>query len=244
MNKKQINNEINRWQMSESIMIGILLAFSGGYMDAYTYVFRGKVFANAQTGNIILLGINISGLNYSEAVRYLIPVISFIAGVFTAQMLKLKFGNTRKIHWRQIGILVEIIIMLVVSLMGTDLNLVANSMISYACGIQVQSFRKIHDNSLATTMCIGNLRTATDLLCGSIIKKDTSLFHRSIFYYGVIFIFTIGAISGKNCIAILGQQAILVSVVILSIVFLFMFFEKEVEIDILRAGQKNKRKFK
>ncbi|MFR1872716.1 MAG: YoaK family protein, partial [Coprococcus sp.] len=41
-------------QMSESIRLGIILALSGGFMDAYSYMCRGKVFANAQTGNILL----------------------------------------------------------------------------------------------------------------------------------------------------------------------------------------------
>lgn len=200
-------------------------------MDAYTYVFRDKVFANAQTGNIILLGINISNMNYSEAVRYLFPVVSFITGVFLAQLLKLKMQNNRKPHWRQLAVLAEAVIMLAVAFMGTDMNLIANSMVSLACGIQVQSFRKIHDNSLATTMCIGNLRTATDLLCGSMCRKDKHMFHRSMFYYGIILIFTLGAVFGEKFIAILGQQSILVSALILFIVFLIMFLEEEKGMD-------------
>lgn len=224
--------------MSESVLVGVLLAFSGGYMDAYTYVFRDNVFANAQTGNIILLGINISNMNYSVSVRYLLPVLSFVTGVFAAQMLKLKFRDARKPHWRQIAIIAEIIIMLAVAYMGTDMNLIANSMISLACGIQVQSFRKVHDNSLATTMCIGNLRTATDLFCSSVFKKDRKLFNRSMFYYGFILTFAVGAVFGKNCTAILGQWSILVSGMILLLVFLLMFFENEGEIYF--ANKRNK----
>ena len=41
-------------QMSESIRLGMLLAISGGFMDAYSYIERGHVFANAQKGNILL----------------------------------------------------------------------------------------------------------------------------------------------------------------------------------------------
>ncbi|WP_427189458.1 DUF1275 family protein [Parvimonas sp. G1604] len=39
-------------QMSESIELAIFLALSGGLMDAYSYLLRGQVFANAQTGNM------------------------------------------------------------------------------------------------------------------------------------------------------------------------------------------------
>lgn len=47
-------------QMSDSIRLGILLALSGGFMDAYSYLCRNHVFANAQTGNILLFGVNLS----------------------------------------------------------------------------------------------------------------------------------------------------------------------------------------
>ena len=45
-----------RGQMSEAVSTGIFLTLSGGFQDAYTYYCRGKVFANAQTGNIVLMG--------------------------------------------------------------------------------------------------------------------------------------------------------------------------------------------
>ncbi len=44
-------------QMSETFLIGAILAVVGGYLDAYTLRCRGHVFANAQTGNIVLLGV-------------------------------------------------------------------------------------------------------------------------------------------------------------------------------------------
>lgn len=47
-------------QMSDSFRIGAILAAVGGFLDAYTYLARGQVFANAQTGNIVLLGVHLS----------------------------------------------------------------------------------------------------------------------------------------------------------------------------------------
>ena len=40
--------------MSESMLTAAFIILSGGLQDAYTYLCRGKVFANAQTGNIVL----------------------------------------------------------------------------------------------------------------------------------------------------------------------------------------------
>ena len=39
-------------QMSEAFITALFLSVSGGLQDVYTYLYRGKVFANAQTGNI------------------------------------------------------------------------------------------------------------------------------------------------------------------------------------------------
>jgi uncharacterized protein DUF1275 len=41
----------------DTLPTGLLLAGAGGFLDAYTFVGRGGVFANAQTGNIVLLGV-------------------------------------------------------------------------------------------------------------------------------------------------------------------------------------------
>ena len=60
-------------QMSESFVVGILLCLCGGFQDAYTYVCRDKVFANAQTGNIVLLGNHLAQQDWSGAVRYAVP---------------------------------------------------------------------------------------------------------------------------------------------------------------------------
>ena len=47
-------------QMSDSMLTAFFIILSGGLQDAYTYCCRGKVFANAQTGNIVLLGMRLA----------------------------------------------------------------------------------------------------------------------------------------------------------------------------------------
>ena len=51
-------------QMSESMILGVVLTLAGGFQDAYSYNCRGQVYANAQTGNIVLLGQNIASGNF------------------------------------------------------------------------------------------------------------------------------------------------------------------------------------
>ena len=63
-------------QMSESLVLGLLLALAGGFFDAYTYLCRGGVFANAETGNIVLLGAHLAEGDFEKALRYLLPIVA------------------------------------------------------------------------------------------------------------------------------------------------------------------------
>ena len=136
-------------QMSEAFRNCIFLALSGGFQDAYTYISRGGVFANAQTGNIVLLGINLSAGNFSKALSYLAPIAAFIVGVFVSEFVR-KVGNSKHIHWRQYIIFLEFLIVIAVSFLPTNnsnsyiFDMVANVSISFVCSLQVQSFRKIN----------------------------------------------------------------------------------------------------
>ena len=70
-------------QPSESILVGCLLAASGGLQDAYTYNVRDQVFANAQTGNMVLVGQSLALGQWAVAAEHLIPVVACATG-FTA----------------------------------------------------------------------------------------------------------------------------------------------------------------
>lgn len=218
-------------QMSESLIVGCILAFSGGYMDAYTYLFRNGVFANAQTGNMILFGVHLSEGNWMLSLRYLCPVVSFVLGIIIAQLLQFNLKNSMKIHWRQIAVVFEIIILFFVGFVGTGLNLLANSLVSFACGIQVQSFRKIHGNSLATTMCIGNIRSATDLLCSYWHVKDKKLLKKSLLYYGIIAVFILGAVFGNIGVKLFAQKAIWFNPLFLIFAFVLMFDKNQTKVE-------------
>ena len=150
-------------QISESIELGIILALAGGFMDVYSYIGRDHVFANAQTGNILLVGVSISEGNWALAGRYFFPVVSFAVGIMLADLVHERFGSV--IHWRQVTVFFEAVILLGVSFIpGGNFNLLANCLTSFACGMQVESFRKIHGSGIATTMCGGDWHVAMSVI--------------------------------------------------------------------------------
>lgn len=212
-------------QTSESIELGVLLALAGGFMDAYSYIARDGVFANAQTGNILLVGVNLSGGDLMRAGRYFFPVLAFALGIMLADLIHERFSSL--FHWRQLTVFLEAVILLGVSFIPGTANLVANCLTSFACGMQVESFRKIHGHGIATTMCIGNLRSALQSVDDYIITHNKGFLENGLLYFGVILTFVVGAVLGNLCIGWLGLHAIAVAAVLLAGCFLIMFIDRE-----------------
>lgn len=212
-------------QISETIGLGMILAISGGMMDAYSYIQRGEVFANAQTGNMLLFGVNLSEGNFYRAFSYFCPIILFVAGILLADIARKKAN--KKLHWRQTSVLLEAVILIGVGFVPLTHNLIANSLTSLACGIQVESFRKIHGKGIATTMCIGNLRSATQNIYDSVVTKDINKFKTGLLYFFIICSFVSGAIIGNILIKSLGIKTIWVSGALLILSFIIMFIDIE-----------------
>ena len=184
-------------QASDSLLVGVLLSASGGLQDAYTYNIRDEVFANAQTGNIVLLGQNLMLGNWEIALRYLLPLLAFAAGVYAAEFIHSRFHTKGiAIHWRHAVLLVEVAVLFSVGWMSQEMNLLANVLVSFACAMQVEAFRELEGNSYATTMCIGNLRSAMENFYYWRKTKDDVRRHKTTVYFTVILFFLLGASIG------------------------------------------------
>lgn len=211
--------------LHETFLVIVFITLAGGFQDAYSYLMRGKVFANAQTGNIVLLFKNIVDLNFKESIAYLIPVLSFALGVYLAVRFEDAIEK-RVLHWRQYVIGFEIIIMILVAMIPASLNNLANALLSFSCAMQVYSFKKIHGLNFATTMCIGNLRSATENLSKYHITKQEVYLENTKKYYTVILIFGLGAALGYLSSKGMGIKSILIAAGLLAISFFILFLEE------------------
>lgn len=204
-----------RFQPSESFTLGVLLAISGGFWDTYTYILRGQVFANAETGNIVLLGINIAQGDFKNALNYLVPILAFACGVFIIGLIRRRFRDISAFHWRNIIISLEILIIFFVGFIPQSLNHFVNVLVSFVCAMQVATFKKVWDCPCATTMCTGNLRSCTENLFQYLNTKKKDFMRKSLVYFGVIMFFIAGAILGTVCSLAWGIKAIWVTCLIL-----------------------------
>ena len=215
--------------MSESFLTAVFLSLSGGLQDAYTYLFRGKVFANAQTGNIVLMSTHLFAGDWAGVFRYFVPLISFMAGIFVAECVHRRYKCMEKVHWRQLIILAEIVLLFFVGFLPQEVNTFANALVSFVCAMQVQTFRKVRGHAYASTMCIGNMRSGMDSLCSWVLNRNPAALKKSLYYWGIILLFALGAGLGSLALDLCGAKAIWFSCLLLAVSFCLMFLKEDVE---------------
>ena len=217
-------------QMSDSFRVAICIILSGGFQDAYTYCCRGSVFANAQTGNVVLLSTALFQQEWGIALKYFIPVMSFLIGTAAAEFIHIRLKCCQKIHWRQIILVCEIVLLFAVGFLPHFLDFAANALVSFVCALQVQTFHKVRGHAYASTMCIGNMRSGTEALCAYFRTKDKEILQKAMVYFGVIAVFALGAGIGRAATYKIGSRAIWICCLLLFISFVMMFVsEKERE---------------
>lgn len=196
-------------QMSDAFRTAAILAAAGGFLETYTFLLHGHVFANAQTGNIALCGMAIAHGDATEAVKYLTPVLSFAAGVGFVEIVRLRARTLSRLHWRQLMVLTEAAILAICALLpsGTA-DMTANLIVSVACALQAQTFRKVHDAPYASTMCTGNLRSLTLTLIAWRRTNERNTGMRALHLAGVIGAFLSGAAIALPVVSACGAKAV------------------------------------
>ena len=212
-----------RGQMSESMLTAAFIILSGGLQDAYTYLCRGKVFANAQTGNIVLFSAYLFDGDWAHSRRYLVPVLSFMLGIFVAECIHRHFKHMERVHWRQLILLAEIVLLFLVGFLPQEGNTAANALVSFVCAMQVEAFRKLHGSAFATTMCTGNLRSGTEHLFRWLHHREGTSGRSALVYYGLILSFVAGAVLSGLLTPLFGTRTVLAACLPLLLSLALMF---------------------
>ena len=144
---------------ADSLPSAILLAFTGGGLDAFTYLNHGKVFAGAMTGDTVLLSIAVLHGRAHQVLHYIVPLLAFFAGNVGSKVLE---GHLKR-HAVTIGLLAEIVVLFVFSWMpGSFPDMIFLPVIVMAAAYQGASFRSVDAYPYNSTFITGNIRTAAD----------------------------------------------------------------------------------
>lgn len=193
--KKRRNSELN-YDIHESLMTAIFLSMVGGMLDAHTFLFRGKIFANTQTGNIVFLALSVANQNFSKTLNYIFSLIAFILGIFLTEILK-HFLKNKILMFVNTVLLIEILFLASLTTIPENvLNNVVILIISFVCSLQTNGFRSVQGSLYASTMCTGNLRSASANFLNFILLKNKQQGLICLRYVLVLLAFFIGAFLG------------------------------------------------
>ncbi len=212
-------------QSSESLVMGLLLALAGGFLDVTTYLTRGNVFTYAVTGNIIFLGINLSQGKYGELIKYILPIAAFGAGIFLTEELRHRI-HFKRLHWRQGIILIEMVfVILSATIPQGRFNFISNILLAFISSMQTEAFRKFNENPFASTMCTGNMRSSAYNLHRYRITKDRNYLIRSFQYALIILLFFTGAAAGGQAVKYFQEKTVLFALI--PLIFAYIIMTKE-----------------
>jgi uncharacterized membrane protein YoaK (UPF0700 family) len=143
---------------SSTLSDALMLASTGGLLDAFVYLNHGHVFANSMTGNVALLGIALLGNQWREVIPHLVPILGFFAGVISARHLR-----TRNHRAAIIALTFEILALFVLGWMPPSFpDILFTAIVAYVAAFQVSSFRRVNQFPFNSTFVTGNLRQAAE----------------------------------------------------------------------------------
>lgn len=204
-----------------SLRVAALLTLSGGFLDAFTFVGHGQVFANAMTGNIVLMGIAVAAQDWAQALRHVPPLLAFIAGVFLANCLRLPRVRKIIVSPALVCLALEIVMLGIGSQLPADFPdawLVPG--IALVAAMQNSSFTHIGSSPYNSVMTTGNLRRSIESLFKGITHKmDEGALHEARVFGLVCLCFLLGAVLGGICTLSMDNLALTLPVLMLVVAF-------------------------
>jgi uncharacterized membrane protein YoaK (UPF0700 family) len=141
------------------IASAVLLAATGGLLDAIVYIDHGQVFANAMTGNVIFLGIALMDHQWEQSLRHIVPLTAFLLGVVGARIIR-----TAPIRRSALLVLsIETAGLFFVGLLPAGFpQLAFTGIVAFVSAFQVATFRRVGRFTYNSTFVTGNLRMVAE----------------------------------------------------------------------------------
>ena len=157
----------------------------------------------------------------TAALRYLIPVLLFIAGVFLSELC-LHLAKKKREEFRGHGfvLLGEIAVLVAVGFLPPSVpDMLVNALVSLAAAVQFDNFRKMEGKPFATAFCTGNMRTATEHAMHAAAERDRAAAKVTAKYALLICAFLCGVLAGYYASQAAGGYAAFIAAAILAAVF-------------------------
>lgn len=145
--------------MCERNWIYHFLIVVAGFFGAYTFLLRGNVFCNAQTGNVVLMGIALGSQKWKEALYYLIPISAYLMGAFVSELVPNPLKRHLPIRWDTLLIAIEMLAVLCLGFVPENAPVqISQVTINFIASMQYNTFRQAEGFPMATTFATNHIR--------------------------------------------------------------------------------------
>lgn len=186
--------------MCERKWVYHVLIIVAGFFGAYTFLLRGNVFCNAQTGNVVLMGMALGAKKWNEAFYYLIPISAYLTGAFISELLPNPIKHHLPVRWDTLLIVIEMLAVLGLGFVPESAPVqISQVTINFIASMQYNTFRQAEGVPMATTFATNHIRQIGIGLAAEVRHlrtKDKS--HRSslINHFEMLVFFIIGSVVG------------------------------------------------
>ncbi len=172
-----------------------LLMTVGGYLGAFTYNLRGGVFCNAQTANVLLMGLALGRGELGRAAYYLIPIGAYLAGAVISEVLPLHVRRLGLLRWDTILVGLEAVVVLILGLLPDSVPVqVTQVTVNFICSMQYNTFRQAQGVPMATTFCTNHIRQIGIHLAKWLGKRESREGTLGLAHLGMVAAFVVGAV--------------------------------------------------
>lgn len=201
--------------LSGMFAIASVFAIVGGFLDAYSYLARGGVFANAQTGNVVLFGVRAAAGNWISAWETLPSILAYMCGVGVARLLRVR-REKRTFRATLVCQALELFVLLVLLFFGRFVpDFCAVSLIAFSAALQNTSFSNIGPWQFNSAMTTSNIRHAVSGWVQLALGETDHKLRGEAIVGSVIFLcFAAGALLGGVCTLRLRAWSLLPAVVL------------------------------
>jgi uncharacterized membrane protein YoaK (UPF0700 family) len=185
-----------------------LATVAGGAMDAWVYLAHGQVFANAQSGNIVLMGVALAGGNVARAAMHLPSLLAFVAGLLASRLSGQLLKHSR-LNSRNARLSLECVMLLVLALLAHRMpDRAVIACVGFIAGVQITSLSHIGSWSFNTGMTTGNLRAGVSALAKALTGSPEEWSHAGAMFV-LCLAFAVGAAGGAWLTPLLGGATLL-----------------------------------
>jgi uncharacterized membrane protein YoaK (UPF0700 family) len=164
-------------------------------MDAWVYLAHGHVFANAQTGNIVLMGVALAGGDVTKVATQLPSLLTLVTGIL-ASRLSGELLKRNRLNSRNVRLGLECVMLVALGLFADRMpDRAVIVCVGFIAGVHITSLSHIGSWSFNTGMTTGNLRAGVSALAKALTGSAEEWPHTGTMFV-LCFAFGAGAAGG------------------------------------------------